>query len=117
MVAMFNLAQGHCKRHSATKRGWRSLTSRNRWGTSCTGLTGGTLHPISFVPLVATSQCARGILRPVIFHRHRVGVLAPLVLAFASGALAQTMLQPTQIAITDVTVINPRSDSVQPHSM
>jgi len=27
------------------------------------------------------------------------------------------MLQPTQIAITDVTVINPRSDSVQPHSM
>src|SRR6267143_5428266 len=39
------------------------------------------------------------------------------VFAFASAARAQTTLEPTQSVITDVTVINPRSDSVQPHSM
>jgi imidazolonepropionase-like amidohydrolase len=47
------------------------------------------------------------------------GVLLLLypVFAFASSALAQTTLEPTQMVITDVTVINPRSHSVQPHSM
>src|SRR6266404_6453540 len=48
--------------------------------------------------------------------------LRPLLLicaafAFASAARAQTSLEPTQSVITDVTVINLRSDSVQPHSM
>jgi len=53
----------------------------------------------------------------MIFHLHRVVVLVTLVLAVASGALAQATLEPTQSVITDVTVINPRSDSVQPHSI
>src|SRR5258705_12227580 len=48
-------------------------------------------------------------LRPLLF----IGA----VFAFASAARAQTTLEPTQSVITDVTVINPRSDSVQPHSM
>jgi len=39
------------------------------------------------------------------------------VFAFVSAAPAQTTPEPTQTVITDVTVINPRSDSVQPHSM
>src|SRR6267154_1761135 len=39
------------------------------------------------------------------------------VFAFVSTAPAQTTPEPTQTVITDVTVINPRSDSVQPHSM
>ena len=48
-------------------------------------------------------------LRPLLF----IGA----VFAFASAAPAQTTPEPTQTVITDVTVINPRSDSVQPHSM
>src|SRR5712672_4334780 len=48
-------------------------------------------------------------LRPLLF----IGA----VLAFVSAAPAQTLPEPTQTVITDVTVINPRSDSVQPHSM
>lgn len=39
------------------------------------------------------------------------------ILAFASAARAQATLEPTQSVITDVTVINPGSDSVQPHSI
>jgi imidazolonepropionase-like amidohydrolase len=39
------------------------------------------------------------------------------LLAFASVTLAQIAPQPMQTAITDVTVINPGADSVQPHSM
>src|SRR5882672_1712674 len=39
------------------------------------------------------------------------------VFVFASAAPAQTTPEPIQTVITDVTVINPRSDSVQPHSM
>ena len=39
------------------------------------------------------------------------------VLTFASGARAQATLEPTQSVITDVTVINPGSDSVQRHSI
>src|SRR5712675_2433689 len=39
------------------------------------------------------------------------------VFAFVSAVPAQTTPKPTQTVITDVTVINPLSDSVQPHSM
>jgi imidazolonepropionase-like amidohydrolase len=53
----------------------------------------------------------------MIFHLHRVVALVALVLVFASAALPQATLEPTQTVITDVTVINPRSDSVQRHSM
>src|SRR6266481_2575464 len=47
----------------------------------------------------------------------RPPLLLCAVLAFASGARAQAILEPTQSVITDVTVINPGSDSVQPLSI
>src|SRR5258708_727204 len=47
----------------------------------------------------------------------RPPLLLCAVLAFASGARAQARLEPTQSVITNVTVINPGSDSVQPHSI
>src|ERR1700704_1803608 len=47
----------------------------------------------------------------------RPPLLLCAILAFASGARAQATLEPTQSVITDVTVINPGSDSVQPHSI
>src|SRR5258706_6749294 len=47
----------------------------------------------------------------------RPPLLLCAILAFASGARAQARLEPTQSVITDVTVINPGSDSVQPHSI
>jgi imidazolonepropionase-like amidohydrolase len=53
----------------------------------------------------------------MIFHLQRVILLNAVVLSFAVTAFAQTTSQPTQSAITDVTVINPGANSVQPHSM
>ncbi len=47
----------------------------------------------------------------------RPPLLLCAILAFASAARAQATIEPTQRVITDVTVINPGSDSVQPHSI
>jgi len=53
----------------------------------------------------------------MLFHFRRGILLVVLAISLVSVGFAQTTLQPTQIAITDVTVINPRSESMQPHSI
>lgn len=54
----------------------------------------------------------------MLLHFRRLVLLVVVVtVSYVAAAFAQNTLEPTQLVITDVTVINPGANSVQPHSM